>query len=372
MAGANPGLEKIFDAEKERNRLKAAQLIAEIGSQVGDIARTEGQIAGEKAKRDPQALQAAREQLAGSGKPFTDADVAKQAYNNAMAPFGTGSSLQQGIQAATAAVQGLAGGNVGAAVIGAASPYIADIIGRSTLDPAGKIMAHAAVNAALAAAQGNGALAGAAGAATAEMAGMIALEVYGKSAGELSETEKQTVTALATLAAGLAGGLAGDSTADAMSGAQAGQTTVENNYLSSKQIDAWSAEMKQCKAGGGDCGGIVTKYEELSTAQQKQLISDCATSPATCQQKYGEVLADSMAVKQALDRAMGEDIPIKMVYDLTATWAHQMDADGIVASNKVSEQIMAKYGLDQVQADIIAGVALSALGGVSKAGKPKY
>ncbi|MDU6434742.1 MAG: polymorphic toxin type 50 domain-containing protein, partial [Pantoea sp.] len=55
--------------------------------------------------------------------------------------------------------------------------------------------------------------------------------------------------------------------------------------------------------------------------------------------------------------------------DLTATWAHQMDADGIVASNKVSEQIMAKYGLDQTQVDIIAGVALSALGGVSKAGK---
>ena len=130
--------------------------------------------------------------------------------------------------------------------------------------------------------------------------------------------------------------------------------------------------MKSCQAGGGDCSGIITKYEELSTAQQKQLISDCATSPATCQQKYGDVLADSMAVKQALDRAMGEDIPIKMVYDLTATWAHQMDADGIVASNKVSEQIMAKYGLDQTQADIIAGVALSALGGVSKAGKQPH
>ncbi|MDW8846758.1 hypothetical protein SD961_12800 [Erwinia sp. MMLR14_017] len=144
---------------------------------------------------------------------------------------------------------------------------------------------------------------------------------------------------------------------------------VENNYLSSKQIDAWSSEMKSCQAGGGDCGDIVKKYEELSTAQQKQLISDCASSPATCLLKYGDVLADSMAVKQAIDRAMGEDIPIKMVYDLTATWTHQMDADGIVASNKVSEQVMAKYGLDQTQADIIAGVALSALGGGSKAAR---
>ncbi|ANS44999.1 hypothetical protein Q5A_022925 [Serratia inhibens PRI-2C] len=124
--------------------------------------------------------------------------------------------------------------------------------------------------------------------------------------------------------------------------------------------------MKSCQASGGDCGGIIKKYEELSTAQQQQLISDCAASPTTCQQKYGGVLADSMAVKQAIDRALGEEIPIKMVYDLTATWAHQMDADGAIASNQVSEQLMAKYGLDQVQADIIAGVALSALGGVGK------
>ena len=37
---------------------------------------------------------------------------------------------------------------------------------------------------------------------------------------------------------------------------------VENNYLSSKQIGAWSAEMKSCKVGGGDCDGIIRKYEE--------------------------------------------------------------------------------------------------------------
>jgi hypothetical protein len=37
---------------------------------------------------------------------------------------------------------------------------------------------------------------------------------------------------------------------------------VENNYLSSKQIGAWSAEMKSCQAGGGDCDGIIRKYEE--------------------------------------------------------------------------------------------------------------
>ncbi|EEP8164221.1 hypothetical protein OQB14_004642 [Salmonella enterica] len=30
--------------------------------------------------------------------------------------------------------------------------------------------------------------------------------------------------------------------------------------------------MKSCQASGGDCGGIIKNYEELSTAQQKQQI----------------------------------------------------------------------------------------------------
>ena len=367
-AHANQTLSPIFDREKEHQRLQQAQLIGEIGNQVADIARTEGQIAGEKAKRDPAALNQARAELEAAGKPFTEQDVAQRAYNNGMAAsgFGTGGKYQQAIQAATAAVQGLAGGNLSAALAGGAAPYIAEIIKQTTPDGAGRVAAHAVVNAALSLAQGKNALAGAAGAATGEVVGMIATQMYGKPVSELSETEKQTVSTLATVAAGLAGGLVGDSGGAAVVGAQSGKTTVENNYLSSKQIDAWSAEMKSCQAKGGDCGGIIKKYEELSTAQQKQLISDCAASPATCQQKYGDVLTDSLAVKQAIDRALGEDIPIKMVYDLTATFAQQMQAEGVVATNKVSEALQEEYGLDEVQAGIVASAAASAFGGISK------
>ncbi|HDX6761270.1 TPA: hemagglutinin repeat-containing protein, partial [Escherichia coli] len=374
-AHANQTLSPIFDREKEQQRLQQAQLIGEIGNQVADIARAEGQIAGEKAKRDPAALNQARAELEAAGKPFTEQDVAQRAYNNGMAAsgFGTGGKYQQAIQAATAAVQGLAGGNLSAALAGGAAPYLAEVVKTMTTDPvtgevnkAANVAAHAVVNAALAVAQGNNALAGAAGAATGEVVGMIATQMYDKPVSELSETEKQTVSTLATVAAGLAGGLVGDSGASAVAGAQSGKTTVENNYLSSKQIDAWSAEMKSCQAKGGDCGGIIKKYEELSTAQQKQLISDCAASPATCQQKYGDVLTDSLAVKQAIDRALGEDIPIKMVYDLTATFAQQMQAEGVVATNKVSEALQEEYGLDEVQAGIVASAAASAFGGISK------
>ncbi|HFL5099946.1 TPA: VENN motif pre-toxin domain-containing protein, partial [Escherichia coli] len=240
-AHANQTLSPIFDREKEQQRLQQAQLIGEIGNQVADIARTEGQIAGEKAKRDPAALNQARAELEAAGKPFTEQDVAQRAYNNGMAAsgFGTGGKYQQAIQAATAAVQGLAGGNLRAALAGGAAPYLAEVVKTMTTDPvtgevnkAANVAAHAVVNAALAVAQGNNALAGAAGAATGEVVGMIATQMYGKPVSELSETEKQTVSTLATVAAGLAGGLVGESGASAVAGAQSGKTTVENNALS--------------------------------------------------------------------------------------------------------------------------------------------
>ncbi|WP_373962717.1 VENN motif pre-toxin domain-containing protein [Kosakonia sacchari] len=86
------------------------------------------------------------------------------------------------------------------------------------------------VNAVLAAASGKNAATAAAGAATGELAGIIALDAWGiKDVSKLSEEQKQTVSALATLASGLAGALVGDSGANAIAGAQAGKTTVENN-----------------------------------------------------------------------------------------------------------------------------------------------
>lgn len=244
VAHANQTLSPIFDKEREQNRLQQAQLISQIGNQVSDIARTEGSIrATEAAKQarenastqDLLAAKAAWEK-ANPGKTASSNDILGQvydtAYNNALnaSGFATGGQYQRAIQAATAAVQGLAGGDMKAALAGGASPYIAQVIGHHTdLSPEGKVAAHAVVNAALAAAQGQSALAGAAGAATAEVVGMIANEMYGKRAEELSDNQKQLVSTLATLAAGLAGGLMDDSGAAAASAAQAGKTTVENN-----------------------------------------------------------------------------------------------------------------------------------------------
>lgn len=363
---ANDSISPIFDKEKEQNRLKEIGMISDIGGQVADIARTQGELNALKAAQDKygplpaNATEKERQDYLANLRNTPE-------YKKEQEKFGTGSDIQRGIQAATAALQGLAGGNIAGALAGASAPELAHLLKSTEDNPAVNAIAHAILGGAVAALQGNSAAAGAVGAGGGELAARAIANMLYPGVDKLSEEQKQTVSALASISAGMAGGIATGNSAGAATGAGAGKNAVENNYLSSKQIDAWSAEMKSCQAKGGDCGGIIKKYEELSTAQQKQLISDCAASPATCQQKYGDVLTDSLAVKQAIDRALGEDIPIKMVYDLTATFAQQMQAEGVVATNKVSEALQKEYGLDEVQAGIVASAAASAFGGISKA-----
>ncbi|WP_259331763.1 hemagglutinin repeat-containing protein [Enterobacter cloacae] len=238
---ANGSISPIFDKEKEQQRLQEVQLIGEIGSQAVDIANTQGEING---------LNAGRKELADKGitEPGADAsDALKKAYQDALrgtdayktttAKYGTGSDLQRGIQAATAALQGLAGSDLTAALAGASAPELAYRIGHGMgIDDstAAKTIAHAILGGAVAALQGNSAAAGAAGAATGELAakaiaGMLYPDV--KDLSKLSEEQKQTVSALATISAGMAGGLAGDSTGSAVAGGQGGKNAAENNSL---------------------------------------------------------------------------------------------------------------------------------------------
>lgn len=251
---ANGSISPIFDKEKEQQRLQEVQLIGEIGSQVVDIANTQGEING---------LNAGRKELADKGitEPGADAsDEVKAAYQNALretgayktttAKYGTGSDLQRGIQAATAALQGLAGSDLTAALAGASAPELAYRIGHGIgidNNTAAKTIAHAILGGAVAALQGNSAAAGAAGAATGELAakaiaGMLYPDV--KDLSTLSEEQKQTVSALATISAGMAGGLAGDSTGSAVAGGQGGKNAAENNLLGGSE-DAQAAWIRQ-------------------------------------------------------------------------------------------------------------------------------
>ncbi|WP_167370532.1 VENN motif pre-toxin domain-containing protein, partial [Serratia oryzae] len=171
-------------------------------------------------------------------KGDTEALRNTDAYKAEMQKYGTGSDLQKAAQAVTAALQGLAGGNMAAAIAGGLSPYAAEQIKAYTKgNDTANVLAHAVWGAMAAEMSGNSAVAGAAGAAGGELAARyLAEQLYPDVKPEnLSEEQKQRISALATLAAGLAGGVTGDSTTNAVAGAQAGKNSVENNYLSSTE-----------------------------------------------------------------------------------------------------------------------------------------
>lgn len=234
---ANDSISPIFDKEKEQNRLNAVGMISDIGSQVADIARTQGDLNGLKAAQKETGATLPANATEKERQNYLAKLRDTQAYKNVMVTYGTGSAMQRGIQAATAALQGLAGGNIGGALAGASAPELANIIGHHAGiddDTAAKAIAHAILGGVTAALQGNSAAAGAVGAASGELiATAIARQFYPDTdPSKLTEEQKQTVSTLASVSAGIAGGIAGGNTAGAATGASAGKNAVENNYLS--------------------------------------------------------------------------------------------------------------------------------------------
>lgn len=151
-----------------------------------------------------------------------------------MGKYGTGGDYQKAAQAVTAALQGLAGGDIGSALAGASSPYVAGVIKQVAGDnDTARIMAHAVLGAVVAQAQGNSAAAGGAGAAGSELAAQVISErLYGtRDSATLNEAQKQTITALASLAGGLAGSVVDGSSGGAIAGAAGGKNATENNFL---------------------------------------------------------------------------------------------------------------------------------------------
>ncbi|WP_350326734.1 hemagglutinin repeat-containing protein [Pectobacterium aroidearum] len=372
---ANQSISPIFDKAKEQQRLSQLRLIGDVVNQGVNITLTQGQIMANSA-----GIEAAGEwdKTKETRKEYWDRVQNTAAYKDISEQYKAGGDLEKGIRAAAAAITALAGGDPLKALAQGAAPYMAGVVKDMTVGfdenpTAGQIAAnaigHAVLGGVIAELSGGNATAGAVGAAAGELAAHAIKDyLYPDTAtADLADSDKSKISNLASLAAMLAGGVASDSSAGAVSGHDAGKNAVDNNYLTVKQIDDWVAEVKSCQAKGGDCGPIMKKYQQLSIVQQEQLMSDCANDPDSCQAKYGSVLANSLAVKQAIDRAMGEDLPWSMSYDLSALWMHQMDADGVVSSNFVSENLRAKYGLDQVQADLIASAALGAITGVGKA-----
>ncbi|WP_261239971.1 MULTISPECIES: hemagglutinin repeat-containing protein [unclassified Pseudomonas] len=312
---ANDSISPIFDKEKEQRRLRQVQLIGEIGTQVSDIVRTEGQLKADKEARAELKARGIEEPGEGASekvvKAYQDQLIATDAYQRIMGKYGTGGDYQKVNQAVTAALQGLVGGDIGGALAGASAPYLAGVIKQVAGDNNNvRIMAHAVLGAVVAQAQGNSAIAGAAGATTGEL---IAAQIYpGTPRDELSEEEKQTVSALATLASGLAGAATGGGLGDAVAAGQAGRNAVENNSLSDiaeavaagktlevvagERVEAENERFKQENCAGLSSDACSVKMYE----QRRENLQDIASTGADFVPVVGDIKSFAEA-ESALD-----------------------------------------------------------------------
>ena len=309
---ANDSISPIFDKEKEQQRLAQVSAISDIGGQVADIARTQGEL---------NALEEARK-----AHPDLTVEQLKETktYRDEQAKFGTGSTIQRGIQAATAALQGLAGGDITGALAGASAPELAHLLKSTEGNPAVNTIAHAILGGAVAALQGNSAAAGAAGAATGELAAraIMAAMYPGKAVSDLSEEQKQTVSTLATISAGMAGGLAGDSTVSAAAGAQGGKNAVENNYLSVSEKT--ELELAKLKLNSKDPAEREKAQQTINDLREKDIASD---------QKVIDACGNGNAGSAACAGARLEVIAAKGEYENTGSY-----------NSKASQQYADSYG----------------------------
>lgn len=331
---ANDSISPIFDKEKEQNRLKQAQLIGEIGGQVSDVIRTQGDINGLNAARE-QYLKAGGKALPENATVEQKEDFAKMLrdtswYQDEMKQYGTGSDMQKAAQAVTAVLQGLTGGNMAQAVAGGLNPYVAEQIKKSTGDnDTANVLAHAVWGAMAAEMSGNSTAAGAAGAASGELAARyLAKTLYGADTPEkiaaLSEEKKQNISALSTVASGLAGGIAGDSSANALAGAQAGKNAVENNSLSgdrareaAKQAAESLKNQVRDKLGEGTtsaiANGIINALADTGdaalgsmdyAADAAMALASCAAGDSYCSKAMSDLAGKNQAVADTVTALM--------------------------------------------------------------------
>ena len=280
---ANKHLDKPDEkAMRERMDLinSSAELARTIGSTIAKAKVDESE--------DPNSDigKAARQKLRESGitEPTT-LQVRQQAERD----YGMGSSFQRTTQTVTAIVQGIAGGNVGAAIAGASAPHLAQLVKDMTPDDdTANLMAHAVLGAVLARASGNSALVGASGAVAAEAtAKLIRNQLYGDvSNDQLTAEQKQTISALSTLVAGVAGSAVGKDALSAVAAAQVGKNAVENNQLSSKDVVDLRTELANASKNGEPTEAIWEKYKKLSAEKRAEMLEGCAGKGGLCSVGY--------------------------------------------------------------------------------------
>ncbi|WP_341275582.1 VENN motif pre-toxin domain-containing protein, partial [Dickeya dianthicola] len=210
------------------------------------------------------------------------------------------------------------------------APYLAQLVKSVTMPPderkatasdiAANAMGHALMGAVVAQLSGKDAVAGAVGAAGGELTAQLLImkELYpGRDPRDLTEAEKQSVSALASLAAGLASGIASGNTTGAATGAQAGRNAVENNSL---------GDIAQAQSEGKSLEQKASEYVEAENERYKK--ENCAgLSADACSVKMYDERRE--ALKETL--AAGADF-VPVIGDIKSVAEAQSALDYLAAA----------------------------------------
>ncbi|MBI0038228.1 VENN motif pre-toxin domain-containing protein, partial [Gilliamella sp. B14384H2] len=153
-----------------------------------------------------------------------------------------------GVDSAVSIITGIITGDIAGGLAGASAPWLAEQIKLHTGDnEAARLIAHSILGAVVAELQGNSGLAGGAGAVAGEVvADIIRKQLYGKEVKDLTEEEKETISALSQLATGLAVAAGGGNISDASTAISSSKNAVENNFLTDKRPQEYAQRLKAC------------------------------------------------------------------------------------------------------------------------------
>ncbi|MCX8600765.1 MULTISPECIES: VENN motif pre-toxin domain-containing protein [unclassified Gilliamella] len=342
---ANNPLKQIFDKQKELDKIETVELIKDIAQQAKSVVKKYDRIEAQKeVDKNKDAL--TRAEAEKRYKHLSDEEKAKYAsfeqyYSanedsiyyalvdaqlkaNKDKNLGTmGGNVSKGIDTAMAIVTGVITGDITGSLAGASAPWIAEQIklhtGHAdekgnwvTDDIAGNLIAHAILGAVVAELQGGPSIAGGVGAVAGELAAkLIREQLYGKDVKDLTEAEKQNISALAQLAAGLAIAAGGGDTGAAGAAIAAGKNAVENNALNRQ--DSWDKKILERKLSFKEMTDEerayyldkVKQFKELDEKDDKAFLDACAGSGNNTTAACGAQLAKLRAFKEEYEMYFG-------------------------------------------------------------------
>ncbi|WP_238786575.1 hemagglutinin repeat-containing protein [Gilliamella sp. ESL0250] len=276
---ANNSLKPIFNKQKELDKLESVELVKDIAQQAKgvvnkydrlqaqkDVDKNKEALSKKEAEKAYNQLSAEEQARIDFNKYYEDnkdywyseaVDSQLQA-NQATKNLGTmGGDVSKGIDTATSIITGIITGDITGGLAGASAPWIAEQIKLHTghMDKDGnwvsdnetaRLVSHAILGAVVAELQGNSGLAGGAGAVGGELASKVILDnLYGgKDIKDLTEAEKQNISALTQLVMGLSTAVSGGDAGDISTSIAASKNSVENNFMALQVMDEFDRDYR--------------------------------------------------------------------------------------------------------------------------------